>query len=331
MLNYNGGSGTIFANQQTNAGNWSLLGKFNFASGTSGTIRVTDAIAEPSGNVAIVDGLKLVYVPPTSVPAAPSGLGATALSSSQINLVWNDNANNENNYILSRSTVGGGPYTDIAALPANSTNYNNTNLVADTTYYYVVRATNSLGASLNSSEASATTLPGTPTPPAILAQPQSTTNVAGENAVFTVSAVGTLPLTYQWQFNGGALPGATGSSYTRLNVQTDDAGIYTVLITNSAGTTNSAPAALTVNFSLSLIASPGGSVSKNPNQSSYTPNSTVLSSRPPPVPVLFLAHGLGIPMLQPIRFRSSWTQIRPSLRPSSAQPPTSFSTIPIPL
>lgn len=276
IITYNGGSTTILANQQTNAGNWSLLGKFNFATGTSGTIRITDAIVEPFGTVAIVDGLKLVFVPPVSAPAIPTGLGATAISSSQINLVWNDNANNENNYVVSRSTVSGGPYSVIATLPANSTNFNNTGLIADTTYYYVVRATNYLGASANSTQASATTLPGTPTTPTILSQPQSATNIAGQNAVFTVSASGTLPLSYQWQFNGGNITGATDSSYTRINIQTNDAGAYAVIITNSAGTTNSAPATLTVNYSLSVVAGTGGSVSKNPNLSSYAPNSSVL-------------------------------------------------------
>src|ERR1051325_5796548 len=281
IINYNGGSTTIFANQQTNSGNWSLLGKFNFAAGNSGTIRVTDAIVEPSGRVAIVDGLKLVFVPPASAPGTPTGLGTTAISSSQINLVWNDNANNENNYLLSRSTIPGGPYTVIATLPANSTNYSNTGLIAETTYYYVVRATNYLGASANSAEASATTLPGSPSPPVILSQPQSTTNIAGQNCVFVVSASGTLPLSYQWQFNGDNIPGATDSSYTRGNLQTNDAGVYTVNITNSAASTSSAPATLTVNYSLTTVPGPGGSIAKNPDLSSYTPNSSVLLTAMP--------------------------------------------------
>jgi uncharacterized repeat protein (TIGR02543 family) len=272
VINFNGGSTTIFANQQTNSGNWSLLGRFNFASGTSGTIRITDATIEPSGTVAIVDGLKLAFVPPTSLPGTPTGLSATPISSSQINLAWNDNASNENNYIVARSTISGGPYTDIATLPANATNYNNVGLVAAATYYYVVRATNFLGASAYSTEATATTL----TPPGILSQPLSTTNIAGQNATFTVSGSGTLPLSYQWHFNGGDIAGATDSSYTRMNIQTNDAGAYTVTVTNSAGATSSAPAILTVNFSLSVIPGTGGSVSKDPDQSSYVPSSSVL-------------------------------------------------------
>ena len=51
---------TIFANQQTNAGNWTLLGRFNFAIGTNGFIRVLDNFSD-AGNVALVDGLKLIY------------------------------------------------------------------------------------------------------------------------------------------------------------------------------------------------------------------------------------------------------------------------------
>ncbi|MFO1487053.1 MAG: hypothetical protein U1F65_01110 [Verrucomicrobiota bacterium] len=54
------GTNTVFANQQTNSGSWSWLGRFEFAAGTNGTIRVADNFAD-AGNVAIADGLKLVY------------------------------------------------------------------------------------------------------------------------------------------------------------------------------------------------------------------------------------------------------------------------------
>jgi hypothetical protein len=99
--------------------------------------------------------------------------------------------------------------------------------------------------------------------------------------MFTVSATGTLPLSYQWHFNGGDISGATDSSYTRASIQTNDSGTYSVTITNSAGSTSSAPASLIVNFSLSAIPGTGGSISKNPNQTSYTPNSSVLLTATP--------------------------------------------------
>jgi len=73
VIAFNGGSTTVFANQRTNAGNWSFLGRFNFAAGTAGYVRVTDKIPE-AGAVAIADGLKLVFVPPASAPGPPSGL-----------------------------------------------------------------------------------------------------------------------------------------------------------------------------------------------------------------------------------------------------------------
>ena len=84
------------------------------------------------------------------------------------------------------------------------------------------------------------------TPAGIAAPPQSQSVKAGSDATFTVAATGTLPLSYQWSFLGSGIPGATGSSYTRLNVQPADAGNYSVTVTNVAGGTNSTPAALTV-------------------------------------------------------------------------------------
>src|ERR1017187_237918 len=54
------GTNTIFVNQQTNAGHWSFVGQFSFAAGTSNFIRVLDNFSDAT-NVAVVDGVKLVY------------------------------------------------------------------------------------------------------------------------------------------------------------------------------------------------------------------------------------------------------------------------------
>jgi hypothetical protein len=67
VINCAGGSFTVYANQRTNAGKWSLLGRYNFAAGTAGSIQVLDSVAEP-GAVAVADGVKLVYVGGASAP-----------------------------------------------------------------------------------------------------------------------------------------------------------------------------------------------------------------------------------------------------------------------
>jgi len=100
-----------------------------------------------------------VKTPVLTTPAAPSGLTAAAVSSSQINLAWTDNANTETGFKIERKTGAGGTYAQIATVGANATTYNNSGLSAATTYYYRVRATNSSGDSAYSNEANATTQP----------------------------------------------------------------------------------------------------------------------------------------------------------------------------
>lgn len=115
--------------------------------------------------------------PPPTVPIAPSNLGATTISTSQINLAWTDNSTNETNFEVQRKT-GAGAYVTIATLAAGVTTYANTGLTSATAYTYRVRATNAVGASAYSNESTATTQTAAPAAPATLtATPQSTTSI----------------------------------------------------------------------------------------------------------------------------------------------------------
>ena len=63
---------------------------------------------------------------------------------------------------------------------------------------------------------------------------------------FSVGAVGTGTLLYQWRFNGTDLPGATNATLVLTNVQLANAGSYTVVVTDQIGSATSQPAVLTV-------------------------------------------------------------------------------------
>jgi subtilisin family serine protease len=93
-----------------------------------------------------------------TVPSAPSSLSASVFSSSQINLSWTDNSNNETSFLIFRKTGAGGTYAQIATVGSNVTSYSNSGLSASTAYYYVVYASNSVGSSAASNEANGTTL-----------------------------------------------------------------------------------------------------------------------------------------------------------------------------
>ncbi len=99
------------------------------------------------------------------------------------------------------------------------------------------------------SAVSTLTVTGIPIPPTITAQPQSLVVNPGSNATFSVSAVSTLPLNYQWYFNGTNISGATNLTFTDPNVQVANTGNYFVVITNSLGSVTSSVAVLSLNFS----------------------------------------------------------------------------------
>jgi len=84
--------------------------------------------------------------------------------------------------------------------------------------------------------------------PSILGNPTNQTVYSGETATFTVSATGIPAPTYQWLQNGTNAPYATANSPTLTipNAQPTDAGTFSVIVSNSAGTVTSASATLTV-------------------------------------------------------------------------------------
>jgi hypothetical protein len=80
----------------------------------------------------------------------------------------------------------------------------------------------------------------------ITTQPQSQGVAVGSNATFMVAAAGTAPLSYQWRFNGASIAGGTNTIYTLTNAQLSNAGSYSAVVTNIAGSVTSVNALLTV-------------------------------------------------------------------------------------
>jgi sugar lactone lactonase YvrE len=95
--------------------------------------------------------------------------------------------------------------------------------------------------------------------PVITSQPQNATATVGGSVQFAVTATGTPAISYQWQFNGGAISGATGTTLTLANVGTANAGSYTVVVTNALGSATSNAAVLTLTTTpINPPSNPGG-------------------------------------------------------------------------
>jgi hypothetical protein len=83
--------------------------------------------------------------------------------------------------------------------------------------------------------------------PLVSQSPGGRAVAVGRTATFSVSAVGTSPFTYQWRRDGQPIAGATAASYTTPPVAaTDDRSVYSVVVSNSAGSVTSSGAMLTV-------------------------------------------------------------------------------------
>jgi len=111
---------------------------------------------------AMISGIEIDSTSACSAPTAPSGLAATATSSSQINLSWTASTDGPGcsiTYDVFRSTTSGftPSSSNQIASGVTATSFSNTGLAASTTYFYLVEGVDSAGSSAASNQASATT------------------------------------------------------------------------------------------------------------------------------------------------------------------------------
>ena len=107
---------------------------------------------------------------------------------------------------------------------------------------YTVIVSNNFGAITGSVASVAIT----PAAPNIVLSPVSQQKPLGGAATFTIAAVGTEPLQYQWQFQAANIPGATNTSLTVSNLGFATGGSYRAIVSNSVGSTTSVVATLEI-------------------------------------------------------------------------------------
>lgn len=179
-----------------------------------------------------------------SAPAAPTSLVASDdVYSDSVRLSWNAPFG-WRRFEVWRNTSNDPATATMLALRVNLTYFADTTATPGVTYYYWVKAANPRGVSAfsqgDSGRVSLGTLPVIVTPPA------SQTVQVGTSVTLTATVSGTLPLGYQWHFNGEPIAGATGASYTIPHLLAEHAGDYTITATNIAGSATSPSATLSV-------------------------------------------------------------------------------------
>ena len=184
-------------------------------------------------------GLLTMGQPPEErAPTAPSGLNASASGPTEINLRWQDNADNEAGFVIFRQIDDETRFSEVTRLDPDTTTYTDRDLSPATTYCYVVRAFNDTGTSNASKTVCATTVEVTNEAPTADAGPDQSVFVGA-----TVQLNGTgsadpegAELAFSWALASKPQSSSAeirNASAARPTFQPDLAGTYTLQLTVS--------------------------------------------------------------------------------------------------
>ncbi|MFT4022871.1 MAG: PA14 domain-containing protein [Flavihumibacter sp.] len=143
--NYTINGNTVTLNGANNTGNYVQLNEL--VPDANNTLELTVSRAADNTSAIFLNAIRIDVLEGTDKPAAPTSLTATGQSRQKIGLTWVDNAGSETGYLVLRSATAGGTFNPVATLPANTTQYVDQALAANTSYYYKVTA---LGSTTNS-------------------------------------------------------------------------------------------------------------------------------------------------------------------------------------
>jgi alpha-tubulin suppressor-like RCC1 family protein len=198
-----------------------------FARGGAYTVVVSNALGAMRSEAALLT----VYSPPV-VLSQPAGATLGAGNNFTCSAVVTGSTPLYYQWLLNSSPLAG----------ANQSVLSLNNVQPSQSGDYALQVSNVYGITLSAPA----TLVVTDNPPFIAKQPLSQTVVVGGKCSFSVDARGSLPLSYQWRFNGNDIPGATNASLALSNLTADQTGYYSVLIANPLGQISSAKAQLAV-------------------------------------------------------------------------------------
>jgi hypothetical protein len=215
-----------------------LIGSAQAGDAASYTVVVTNSAGSITSTSATLTVDASPVVP--AITTQPQASTVTAGSSANFTVVASGTAP------LSYQWSKGG----VAIAGATAATYSIASAQAGDAGSYFVMVSNSAGSV--TSVTVALTVSAVVAAPSITTQPQSVSVTVGSGVSFNVIATGTGPLSYQWRKTGAAVAGATNASFAIANAQTGDAGDYTVVVTNAAGSATSTVATLAVSVAASV-------------------------------------------------------------------------------
>ena len=170
----------------------------------------------------------------TTPPAAPSGLSASSVSASAVQLTWTDDVATETRFEIQRS-AGGGSFGEIATPAAGASAYSDTGVSADTDYAYRIRACNGSGCSDWSATLAVTTPPAAPSDLRTASVSSSTIGLAWDDDSETETRFELHRATNGGSFSEIAQPAADAESHSDGGVSADNEYAYRIRACNSSG------------------------------------------------------------------------------------------------